>query len=275
MKYADLHVHTIFSDGTFTPEGVVRLAKEKGLSCISICDHDSVDGIDPAIEEGKRVGIEVIPGVELTVIKDKKEIHVLGYFVSWKETWFARILKRVQRERIARIKKMIRKLKRLNVIVKYKKVMEIAGGKGSLGRLHLAQALMASGAVSSIQMAFDKYIGDLKPCYVEDIGFSAREAVKIISKAKGIPVLAHPATIRDDALVQKLIGYGIRGIEVFHSDHASSKSKKYELMAKDYGLLVTGGSDCHGLAKRKILMGCVKIPYVLVEELKKSRPREK
>ena len=274
-KYADLHVHTNFSDGTFTPEEVVRCANEKGLSCIAICDHDCVDGIDPSMEYARKTHLEIIPGVELTVIEGGKEIHMLGYFVEWKKKAFADILKRVQRERIARVDKMIEKLKKFNVNIDKKKVIEIAGGKGSVGRLHMAQALLEAKAVSSIQMAFDKYIGDFKPCYVEDIGFSGKGAIEVILEAKGVPVVAHPATINDDALVREFIKYGMRGIEAYHSDHTPSTNRRYEKIAKENGLLITGGSDCHGMGKGRVLMGKVRIPYSLVERLKKEAQKIK
>lgn len=269
-KYADLHVHTNFSDGTFTPEEVVRHANSKGFACIGICDHDCVDGIDPAVECAKGTALEIIPGVELTVIKDTKEIHMLGYFISWKERWFIELLKKVQGERNARLDKMLSKLSRFNIVVDKEKVIRLAGGKGSIGRLHLARALKEVGAVSSVQAAFDIYIGDFKPCYVEDIGFGPKEAVRIILKAKGVPVLAHPSTLRNDSLVRELVKDGICGIEVYHSDHTASDSRKYEKMAKEHNLLVTGGSDCHGHAKHKVLMGEVKVPYSLVERLREK-----
>ncbi|NQU95558.1 MAG: PHP domain-containing protein [Candidatus Omnitrophica bacterium] len=274
MKCADLHVHTHFSDGTFTPKEVVRVACERGLSAIAICDHDCVDGIDPAMECAKSTSLEIIPGVELTVIDENKEIHMLGYFISWKEKWFQELLKKVQRERIGRVHKMIEKLKACNITIDVGRVMQIDGRRGSVGRLHLARALAQTGAVSSVKEAFNKYIGDNKPCYVEDIGFSPKEAIDIIVKAKGVPVLAHPKTIGDNTLVQRIIKSGIRGIEVYHTDQKSSDSKKYEKIAKDYGLLATGGSDCHGLGKQKILMGSVKIPYSTVQELRKLVPSE-
>ena len=270
MKYADLHVHTMFSDGTFTPEETIRVARDKGLSCIAICDHDCVDGINPSIEYAKKNPIEIIPGVELTVIKDQKEIHMLGYFISWEEKWFKEILKKIQAERISRINKMIEKLKRFNIEVEPDRVMRIAGRKGSVGRLHLAQALLEIKAVDSIQMAFNKYIGDFKPCYAEDINFSPKEAIEVILRAKGVPVLAHPCTIRNDSLIQEFVKYGMRGIEVFHTDHPLSVSKKYEKIARKFGLLVTGGSDCHGLGKGRVLLGGVKVPYSIVETLKEA-----
>ena len=274
MKYADLHVHTIYSDGTFTPQEVVDCAKDKGLACIAICDHDCVDGIDPSLEHSKGIPLEIVPGVELTVIKNGKEIHMLGYFISWKEKWFVDILKKVQRERILRIDKMIEKLKKFNIDVDKEKVMENAGRKGSVGRLHLARTLVEMKAVPSIQTAFNRYIGDSKPCYVEDIGFEAKEAIDLILKAKGVPILAHPHTIKDDSLILEFIKYGIRGIEVFHTDHPSQLSKKYERMAKEHGLLATGGSDCHGLGKGRVLLGSVKVPYSIVEKLREERVKQ-
>ncbi|MGB2705302.1 MAG: PHP domain-containing protein [Candidatus Omnitrophota bacterium] len=273
MKYADLHVHTDFSDGTFSPEEVVDTAKEKKLSCIAICDHDCIDAIGPSIKHARGTQLEIIPGVELTVIKDGREIHVLGYFISWKERWFQEVLRKVQRGRIERLDKMLEKLEKFDIKLKKDRVIEIAGGKGSVGRLHLARALLEAKAVSSIQMAFNKYIGDFRPCYVEDVGFGAKEALEVILRAKGVPVLAHPRTINDDSLVQELIKLGLRGIEAYHTDHQSQDSKKYEKMARDYGLIVTGGSDCHGMGKGRVLLGSVKVPYSVVEQLKQEAER--
>ncbi len=270
MKYADLHVHTIFSDGTFSPEEVVDCASKKGLSCIAICDHDCVDAISPSVEYSRNKNIEVIPAVELTVIEKGKEIHILGYFISWRKKWLANILTRVQKERVTRIDRMIEKLKKFNIKVDREKVLDIAGRKGSVGRLHLARALFETRVLSSVQEAFSRYIGDSGPCYVEDVGFSPKEAIDIIVKAQGVPVLAHPATIRDDFLVREFVEHGIRGIEVFHSDHSPSDTEKYKKMAEENNLLITGGSDCHGLGKGKVLLGNIKIPYAMVEKIREE-----
>ncbi|MFC1576432.1 PHP domain-containing protein [Candidatus Omnitrophota bacterium] len=270
MKYADLHVHTHFSDGTFAPEEVVATACEKGLSCIAICDHDCVDGIEPAIESARGTSLEVVPGVELTVIEDGKEIHLLGYFISWKEDWFGELMKRIQRERLARVDKMLAKLKDFNIDIKKDDVMRMASGKGSVGRLHVAQAMLESKAVPTIQAAFSRYIGDCKPCYVHDIGFEAREAIDIINNANGVPVLAHPAMIGDDVLVRDFIKYGIRGIEVFYANQPRKVTNRYKVLAEEHNLIATGGSDCHGLGKGRVLMGGVKVPYSVVENLRKE-----
>jgi len=176
----------------------------------------------------------------------------------------------VQRERVVRMGRMIDKLKEFDIQLTLKRVMQISGSRGSVGRLHLAMALFEAGAVSSIQKAFNKYIGDFKPCYVEDIGFTAEEAISIITKANGVPVLAHPSIIGDDTLVQDLIKLGMRGIEVFHTNHSAGLNEKYQRLADDYGILATGGSDCHGMGKGGVLMGGVKVSYAVVEKLKKE-----
>jgi len=270
-RYADLHVHTHFSDGTFSPEEVTRTAKEKGLAAIAICDHDSVDGVSPCIELAGEE-LEIIPGVELTVIKERREVHILGYFVSWKEKWFVDTLKDLQKKRVKRMRKMIEKLAHHGINIDAEELLE-ESGQGSVGRLHLARKMAETGQVPFLQTAFDKYIGDLKPCYVEDIGFEASQAVDTIIKAGGVPVIAHPAILGNDDLVRKFIRYGIRGIEAFHIDQSSSVSKKYQKMAEENHLLITGGSDCHGLAKKEVLMGKVKVPYSVVERLKEERDR--
>jgi len=168
---------------------------------------------------------------------------------------------------------MIAKLKGLGVNLDMENIKGIAGQKGSLGRLHLAWALLEAKAVSSVNEAFKKYIGDKRPCYVEDAGFKTKEAIDLILKAGGVPVLAHPETIKDDSLVRKIIDCGIKGIEVFHTDHRSSASKKYKDMAIKHNLLITGGSDCHGMGKERVLMGTVKMPYAVVESLKDEAER--
>jgi len=270
MKYADLHVHTDFSDGTFSPERVVEEALKQNLSSIAICDHDCIDGIEPAIKAAENTDLEIIPSVEITVIRGGKEIHILGYFIDLHNAEFTSLLRRVQHERIERVKKMIKKLQHYEVKLDFDKVMEIAGGKGSVGRLHVAQALVATKAVPSIFDAFNLYIGDFKPCYVKDIGFALDEAVHVITKAKGFPVLAHPYILHNDELIKDFIKLGVRGIEAYHSDCSARIGQKYEKMAERLGVIATGGSDCHGMGKGRVLMGRVKIPYTYVEKLKKA-----
>lgn len=270
-KLADLHVHTNLSDGTFTPEKVVKYAKRMGLDAIAITDHDCVSGIAPAMAAAKDIGVEIIPGVELTAEMDDKEIHVLGYFIDWQNVKLDEIIK----VRVERAKKMLQKLKEHKVDVSEEELFELSG-PGSIGRPHIARLLLKKGFVSSIQQAFKKYIGDGKPCYVKKFKLTPAEAVALIKGVGGVAALAHPMTIySEDKTIEEIVGLlvkdGIQGIEVYHSDH----KKKHEVMLKElarrFNLAVTGGSDCHGFGKKEVLIGKVKIPYELVENLRKLR----
>ncbi|MDD5428639.1 MAG: PHP domain-containing protein [Candidatus Omnitrophica bacterium] len=267
MKYADLHIHTDFSDSTFSPEEVASRAAEVGLSAIAICDHDCVDGIAPCAKAAASSGIEVIPGIELTVEKQDAEVHILGYFIDNKADWFLKKLKDMRAARVVRIHKMVEKLNAAGIDVKAEDVFKLAG-RGAVGRLHLAQAMIQTGKVKSFRDVFGKYIGFQKPCYVSHIRFSPQEAIEAILKTGGVPVLAHPGIMNKDEYIPELVGYGLKGIEVYHTDHKASVVKHYEELAEERGLLMTGGSDCHGMGKGKALIGTVRVPYELVEKLK-------
>ncbi len=264
MRYADLHVHTFYSDSTLSPEEVVSCAKEKGLDAIAICDHDSIDGIDPCREAGERLGVEVIPAIELTAEKVDAEVHLLGYFIDWRNEAFQRKLKEIQASRVKRIYKMVEKLKEENVEVDPADVFKLAG-KGSVGRLHLAQAMLGAGKIKTLREAFDRYIGFLKSCYIPNIKFSPKDAIALILGVGGVPVLAHPYTMDKDEYIEEFAGYGLRGIEVYHTDHSPKTRTRYEEMARRLNLIITGGSDCHGMNKGRVLMGSVKVPYEIVE----------
>jgi len=274
MKYADLHIHTHYSDSTFSPEEVIACANDKALSAIAICDHDSIDGIEPAIRAGRAVGIEVVPGIELTVEKADAEIHLLGYFIDHQAPWFQKRLKEMQASRIERVRKMIEKLSEHDIKLSIDDVLKLSG-KGSMGRLHLAQAMIKTGKVRSFREVFEKYIGFLKPCYVSNVRFTPKEAIEVILKTGGVPVVAHPATMNKDEYIPELAGYGLRGIEVYHTDHNPNKVKHYEAMARELGLLMTGGSDCHGMGKGRVLIGTVRVPYEIVEKLKEESEKVK
>ncbi len=271
MKYADLHIHTHYSDSTFSPEEVVACARDKALSAIAICDHDCIDGIEPTLAAAALPGadIEIIPGIEMTVEKKDAEIHILGYFIDYKADWFLKKLKEIQDARIERIHKMVAKLKLAGIGVRCEDVFSL-GGKGTVGRLHLAQAMLKTGKVKNFREAFGEYIGFQKRCYVPHVKFSPEEAIKAILKVGGVPALAHPALMGKDEYIPELIGYGLRAIEVYHTDHKSSMVKHYEEFAASHGLLMTGGSDCHGMGKGRVLIGTVRIPYELVEKLREE-----
>lgn len=273
QKVADLHLHTDLSDGTFSPEKVVEYAKLQGLHAIAITDHDSCAGIKNALEKGEEIGIEVIPGVELTAELDDEEIHILGYFIDWKEHAFIKKLAEMSRAREERAREILKKLKKEGIELEAEELFDLFKCRACAGRLHIARLMVKKGAVYSVQEAFRKYIGNKGPCYVKKFKLLPKEAIDIIKKVGGVTVLAHPKTINIqyrtiEDIIDMLVSNGIQGLEVFHSDHTKREAGDFKKLAERFGLLITGGSDCHGLAKKEVLIGRVKVPYELVEKLR-------
>ncbi len=271
-RYADLHVHTYHSDSTLSPQEVVDIAYQKGFAAVAITDHDCVDGVQPAVEFAKKFGIEIIPGVELSAEEGDYEVHILGYLIDYKAEWFTAKLAEIRQKRVDRIYEMAEKLKERGVVIDPKKVLELSG-RGSVGRLHMAQVIYNEGYTSSIVEVFHKYIGNDGPCYVKKYKLTPQESIDMILKIGGVPILAHPHILGKDELIQELVKKGLRGIEVYHSEHPNNITLHYEDLAYENNLLVTGGSDCHGMAKGNILLGRVKVPYNIVENLKKEAVR--
>lgn len=267
MKYADLHVHTYYSDSTFSPEEVLSAAKDKALSAIAICDHDTTDGVEPCAKIGMESGIEVIPGIELTVEKPDAEIHILGYMIDYRLQWLQKKLKTIQEGRVKRIYKMLERLDAEGIKIAAKEVFDIAG-RGSVGRLHLARAILNSGAAKNFREVFEKYLGFGRSCYVPNIKFEPKEAIEMVIQAGGVPVIAHPGILSRDEYIPELVSCGLKGIEVYHTDHNTSTTRHYEELADSLGLIKTGGSDCHGAGKGRVLIGTVRVPYEIVERLK-------
>lgn len=273
MTYADLHLHTLFSDGTYTPEELVEKAKAAGLCCISVVDHDTVSGIERAAVAAESAGIELIPGIEMTAEYSGKEIHMLGYFVDYRNKVLGENLKLLKQRRIERIYMMLDKLKGIGIKLKAEAIFSLAA-YGTIGRLHVARALVNQGFVNSTSEAFSRIIGDDCPAYVLGFKLLPQEAVKLIRQAGGVPVLAHPFTLRDDALIPGIIECGIMGIEALYPEHTNSKKGKYIKLAQEHNLLVTGGSDFHGDAKPQLKLGSFRVPYDLVEKMKAARVKE-
>ena len=267
-QYVDLHVHTNYSDGSFSPEEVVSRARECGLTAIGIADHDEVGGVTEAIWIGHSHGIEVVPAVELTSGCNGKEIHLLGYLIDHNHRELRERLKDFRHERFRRMIKMVEKLRKLDLDIYIEAVRRVAG-RGSLGRLHLARTMFQQDMVGTVQEAFDRYIGRNRPAYVEKPRIDAGEAFDLITAAGGVPVLAHPRLARVDTHIPELVRLGLRGIEVFYSKHTPEDIDKYLAMANEYDLLVTGGSDCHGVIKDSMLLGTVKLPYHYLTALRR------
>ncbi len=265
-READLHIHTDVSDGTFTPEEAVSCACKIGLAAIAIADHDAVNAIDLAISAAAGTGLEIVPSVELTAEVDGREMHLLGYHIDWHDLSLRRQLAEFQKDRQRRAELIIERLAGLGIYVPLELVMSFSGG-ASVGRLHIARAMAAAGAIRQVRDAFRYYIGDGGPAYVAKNRLKPVEAIQMVLDVGGVPVLAHPGVLARDDLIEGLVGDGLRGIEVYHLDHGPEKVKRYDNLAKRYGLLVTGGSDCHGNATGRVMMGRVKIPYRLVRRL--------
>ena len=242
---ADLHTHTICSDGALSPYELVKKAKAQGLSIISISDHDSVAAIPDALEFGKEFGVEVIYGVELSANFEDKEVHILGYFVDYKSQRLLDYLTFFRHERIKRAERIVAKLNSLQVPLRIESVMEHAG-TGSVGRPHIAAAMVDEGHTKSYQESFDRYIGNGGPAYERKFQFSPAEAVQLIASSGGLSFLAHPGRYTTDGMLQHLIKAGIDGIEVIHPSHSPEHVAHYRGVASEYYLLESGGSDFHG-----------------------------
>ncbi len=270
MKFADLHLHTVFSDGTYSPEELILESKKAGLSAIAVVDHDTVEGVAPAIELGDREGVEVVPGIELTAEYEGLEIHILGYFIDCNNKALQEKLAVLKQNRIERIYKITDKLKSMGLGLDPQGVFDISG-QGTVGRLHIARSMVKERLVGSVFEAFRKYIGDKSPAYVLGFRFSPSEAIKLIKGAGGVSVLAHPYILNNDELILSFVDYGLRGLEVYYPEHTQGMINAYLKLAREYNLLVTRGSYCHGTAKPEVRIGSVKIPYELVERLKEEK----
>lgn len=267
-KFADMHVHTRASDGMISPEEAVKLAKEAGLVAVGVADHDSIDGLETALEAGKRYGIEVIPGVELSAEAEATEVHIIGYYIDWRDRQLRKRLRKFQEFRKDRARRIVDKLRELGVDLTYEEVLAVAGGE-VIGRPHVAQVLVKRGYVQNPDEAFDRYLGSGKPAYVKKFELSPAEAIRMIERIGGIPVLAHPKFGGEDML-SELVSHGLRGIEVYHSQHGPSEISRYKRLAREHNLLATGGTNSHGF---DVAIGSVRVPYKLVEMLKEQLKR--
>lgn len=266
MKRADLHMHTTASDGVYTPERLVRAAKAMGLAAIAITDHDVTDGVEEGMRVGAEIGMEVLPGVEINTDHGDTEVHVLGYCMDLADAEMQNTMDWLRQGRVDRARAMVEALGALGFPLDWNRVQEIAG-PGAIGRPHIAEALIEAGHVAMRREAFDRFIGNGGPAYVPRARFDATDAIHAIRAAGGVPVAAHPAKIRNDALIPSLAEAGLLGLEAYHSDHTEADGDRYRQMADDLGLLWTGGSDFHGNIETRPLGG-VTVPYTQVEALK-------
>lgn len=270
MKYADLHVHSCHSDGTFTPAQLVQEGIRRGLGALAIVDHDTTEALAEAIALAADTELEIIPGIELTAQHENQEIHILGYFLDYQNKQLQIKLKQVQANRVERVYKIIENLEKLGIKLDPQTVFNISK-KSTVGRMHIARALVADGLVGSTAEAFRKYIGDNSPAYVLGFRLSVPEAIKLIHSCSGLAVLAHPYLLHNDDLIKEFAGYGLDGLEVHYPEHSQGMVNFYLALAQELNLLVTGGTDFHGSAKPKVKLGMIKLPLELLEKLRQAK----
>jgi predicted metal-dependent phosphoesterase TrpH len=276
----ELHAHTHFSDGTLSPAELVALASERGLTALAITDHDSVEGVAPAIAaagalrdasvEGGATPPEIVAGIELSSSLEGNDLHVLGYFIDWRSETLAARLSRFRDERRARAHEILHRLAALGVPVAEEEVFA-AAGPGVVGRPHIANALLKAGHVPTIDVAFQRYLGTRGAAFVPRPAFHSGEAVSAIRAAGGAAVLAHPAALAT-RLVEQLAETGLAGIEVWHPQHGMSSQKRWREVARALDLVASGGSDFHG-PHRGVGLGDMPVPDRALEELRaRSEP---
>ena len=269
MSKVDLHIHSTASDGRLSPAEIVCKSAEAGLTVIALADHDTVDGIAPALEAAKAFPwLKVIPSVEISTDIPKGEVHVLGYFIDYTDCELQAALIRMRNSRQGRAQGMIAKLRNLGLPIEWQRVQEIAG-PGSIGRPHIAQAMLEKGYISSIKEAFTKYISREGPAYVEREKMTPVEAVELILRATGLPVLAHPFTVNDpEAMVIELKGGGLVGIEAYYDGYTAEEVNRLVSLADRHSLIATGGSDYHGLDdSAETMIGGAETPMGSAEQL--------
>lgn len=264
----DLHVHTSASDGTESPAEVVEKARRAGLTALAITDHDTVMGVAPALEAGREVGLAVLPGVELAAEEeDGGEVHILGYLFDPHHPLLQETLARLEKARLARVERMVEKIRALGIPLALERVLALAGG-GTVGRPHVARALVEIGAVESVAEAFARYLERHGPAYVPRLKMAPEEAVLLIRRAGGIAVLAHPGLSCGEELIPRLVSAGLQGLEVYHPEHTPQMVEHYRELCRRHGLLATGGSDYHGAGHRRYSrLGGVTVPAEVVEEM--------
>jgi len=261
MGGIDLHTHTNRSDGTFAPSELVRLASQRGLEVVAITDHDTTDGIDEASGAGLELGVDVVPGLELSAEHQGTSVHILCYWMDPENEGLQAELVRLRSERLLRGEAMVEKLRSLGYPVSFERVREIAGN-GNIVRPHVAQALVEAGVVADEEEAFDRLIGDDGPAYVPKHALAPLDALALVRRAGGVCVLAHPgmwsaeAPVPED-LIEAMAEAGMTGLEADHSDHTPERREHYRGLAKRLGLVVTGGSDCHGTRYDPVRLGSV------------------
>jgi 3',5'-nucleoside bisphosphate phosphatase len=265
--FADLHLHTYFSDGTYSPEELVAQAKIAHLHAISLTDHDTMEGCPRTAAACQAAGLEFIPACEFTAEMNNIEVHLLGYFLDPENQKLKTELAKFQEVRQRRIETIAERLNGLGIPLRAETVFELAKCRAP-GRPHVARALVQEEFCGSLDEAFERFLKKGKPAWAPKFKISAMDAIELIHQAGGLAVLAHPGLSRADQAIPQIIKGGLDGLECFHTKHSTYMTEHYVQLCEQRGLLVTGGSDCHGLNHGRPLIGTIRIPYSLVDKMK-------
>jgi len=264
----DLHIHSTASDGTMTPSEVVRSAIELGLTAIALTDHDTTAGIAEARQAAAGTGLEVIPGVEVNSEGEWGDLHFLGYYIDPENPFLRERLKAMRDARLGRARRMLEKLAQMGMLLDWEEVRTLAGGE-SVGRPHIARALVNRGYVASTQEAFDRYIGNGGPAYVPRLRLTPAQVIEAIHRAGGVAVLAHPAHSGVMDRVPEFVALGLQGLEVYYPDHTPEDVERLLALCRRYDLVATGGSDFHSPHHEEgAPLGSVFVPLESVERLR-------
>ena len=268
MSRVDLHIHTTVSDGCFSPAEIVYKAIDLGLRVISVSDHDTVNGIPEALNSAQDFpGLLVIPGVEISTDVSQGEIHVLGYYIDYKNPQLIAKLEQMRNSRVVRARKMVEKLCALGLKIEWQRVQELASGS-TIGRPHVAAALLEKGYIKTFKEAFDRYISRNGPAYVERDKMTPVEAVKLIIEMGGLPVFAHPLTFAEyEKMTGELVNAGLVGIEAYYKGSTLEEIDRMVALSRKFNLIPTGGSDYHGIEIDEVPIGGVEVPMESVERL--------
>ena len=277
--WVDLHVHSTASDGSLSPLKIIERAKEIGLRAVAITDHDTIEGSAEALGYPPLPSLEILSGIEISAHVPSGTMHILGYLLRLDDSSLRQTLKRVQEARANRNIKIVERLQELGVPIQYDELTAVSGG-GQIGRPHIAQVLVHKGAARSVEEAFRRFLRKGGAAYVSRYRLLPGEAIQMILRAGGVPVLSHPFTLdvkdEDDleGLLVDLKRVGLKGMEVYYPEHGRERTTQYERLARRHGLVMTGGTDFHGEAKPRVEMGIgrgdLRIPYQLVEKLKEA-----
>jgi len=267
--HADLHLHTHFSDGTYSPEELAGHGRRCELAVMSLTDHDTVEGCARMAAACAALGIEFIPGTELTCDFDGCEVHMLGYFVDPESDRLRQAMEKFQEVRQNRVREMVVRLNEMSIRISADEVFALANCRCP-GRPHIARVLVKNGTCSSLDDAFERFLKKGRPAWVPKFKLTAAEAIQLIHDVGGLAVLAHPGLYRADELIPGLTDAGMDGIECFHSRHTTHATEHYLRVAARFRLLPSGGSDCHGMNKGEPLIGSVRLAIDFVDRLKEA-----